>query len=149
MSISRRQFVSGSAIAAMGAAVPLADTTTGNDGPLAEQEDIKVMLDIMERQIAKIRENIAESEAEPIKSAQTVKMEACVFHHRAHALAKRADIVRRLALGQTLAEQRDEYLRAQGAQTWRPIQSPYLAGTSSRMETPRPGTFRFTCSATS
>ena len=116
MSISRRMFVSGSAVAAVGAAIPLADATAGYDGPLTEQEDIKVMLDIMERQIAKIRENLAESEADPIKSAHTVKMEACVLHHRAHALAKRSDIVRRLAFGETLAEQRAEYERLRGSQ---------------------------------
>lgn len=149
MSISRRMFVSGSAVVAIGTAVPLADASAENDGPLTEQEDIKVMLDIMERQIARIRENIAESEAEPIKSAQTVKMEACVLHHRAHALAKRSDIIRRLALGQTLAEQRDEYLRAQGGQAWPHIRTPYPARTSLRTETRRPGRFSFTRSATS
>ncbi|MGZ2439365.1 hypothetical protein [Sinorhizobium medicae] len=112
MSISRRMFVSGSAIAAVGAAIPITNAEADtSEGPLTEQEDIKVMLDIMERQIARIRENLAESEAEPIKSAHTVRMEACVLHHRAHALANRSDIVRRLALGESLATQRAEYER--------------------------------------
>jgi hypothetical protein len=117
MSISRRQFVSGSAITAVGAVIPIADAGAGSgEGPLTEQDDIKVMLDIMERQIAKIREYLAESDADPIKSTHAVKMESCVLHHRAHALADRSDIVRRLAFGVTLAEQRAEYERLRGTQ---------------------------------
>jgi hypothetical protein len=106
-------FVSGSAIAAIGGSIPLADASARDDGLLTEREDIKVMLDILERQIAQMRQNLAESEAAPIKSDQIVKMEACVFYHRAHALAHRSDIVRKLAFGVTLAEQRAEYERLQ------------------------------------
>lgn len=114
MSISRRQFVAGSAMVAASTAIPASEALSieaepvvlpAEIKPIVWRNEIHMMLDVMERQIEKIHAELDDSAAEPVQSAHAVHMEVHVLHHRAHRLAERAELVRKLALGQNLAAQ--------------------------------------------
>ncbi|WP_208180046.1 hypothetical protein J4T85_019440 [Sinorhizobium medicae] len=118
MSISRRQFVSGSAIAAVGTALPESGAAVEAAVPLTEPDDIALMLDVMERQIGKIREALAEGRSDPVASALGVRRYALVLYHRAHMLAGNADAIRKLALNESLASNRQDMKNADAKEAW-------------------------------